>query len=194
MCHQAYIYFTITAVWFTDKSSVLECSTNCLFMLQYYSKLSHLNFCYEQSLLDFFISMFFYFLLLTLSVTENWWVSAEILYVWSLVGTTVIKYWNIWLSRRKKKSYCWIRNRVQGHLIYSQINQRNNKSAKPFALGTFFKECQHCQNYFSTICKNKVSFHGKDICPIYTQKFTFFHVMKRLIKVRPLKASNEMHR
>lgn len=104
MCHQAYIYFTITAVWFTDKSSVLECSTNCLFMLQYYSKLSHLNFCYEQSLLDFFISTFFYFLLLTLSVTENWWVSAEILYVWSLVGTTVIKYWNIWLSRRKKKN------------------------------------------------------------------------------------------
>lgn len=34
---------------------------------------------------------------LSLSVTENWWVSAEILYVWSLVGTTVIKYWNIWL-------------------------------------------------------------------------------------------------
>lgn len=35
---------------------------------------------------------------LTRSVTENWCVSADILYVFSLVGTTVMKYWNIWLS------------------------------------------------------------------------------------------------
>lgn len=42
-------------------------------------------------------------LLLTRSVTENWCVSAEILYVLSLVGTTVMKYWNIWLSAAKRE-------------------------------------------------------------------------------------------
>lgn len=46
---------------------------------------------------------------LTLSVTENWWVSAEILYVCNFVGTTVIKYWNIWLSRIKTKCFLFIK-------------------------------------------------------------------------------------
>lgn len=38
---------------------------------------------------------------LTRSVTENWCVSADILCVTSLVGTTVMKYWYIWLSAGK---------------------------------------------------------------------------------------------
>lgn len=37
----------------------------------------------------------------TRSVTEYWCVSAETLYVLSLVGTMVIKYWNMWLSTEK---------------------------------------------------------------------------------------------
>lgn len=41
-----------------------------------------------------------YYFSLTRSVTENWCVSADILYVFSLVGTTVMKYWNIWLSEK----------------------------------------------------------------------------------------------
>lgn len=43
---------------------------------------------------------------LTLSVTENWCVSADILYVLSLVGTTVMKYWYIWLSAGKQIIKC----------------------------------------------------------------------------------------
>lgn len=46
---------------------------------------------------------------LTRSVTENWCVSAEIRYVFNLVGTTVMKYWYIWLSavRMERKKACW---------------------------------------------------------------------------------------
>lgn len=39
--------------------------------------------------------------LLTRSVTENWCVSADILCETNLVGTTVMKYWYIWLSTGK---------------------------------------------------------------------------------------------
>lgn len=46
------------------------------------------------------------FYLLTLSVTENWCVSADTVYVFSLVGTTVMKYWNIWLSVVKHGIMC----------------------------------------------------------------------------------------
>ena len=44
------------------------------------------------------VSVFKFYVLLTRSVTENWCVSADILCVFNLVGTTVMKYWNIWLS------------------------------------------------------------------------------------------------
>lgn len=63
------------------------------------------------------------------------------------------------------------------------MNQRNNISAKPFALGTLFKECQHCQNCFSTICTKLVSME-KTYIPFILRNLLFFHVMKRLTKVR----------
>ena len=60
---------------------------------------------------------------LTRSVTENWCVSAEILCVLSLVGTTVMKYWNIWLSgnhkeRTVKHFTSLFFNRFQGESVW----------------------------------------------------------------------------
>lgn len=43
--------------------------------------------------------------LLTRSVTENWCVLVEILRVTNLVGTTVMKYWYVWLSTGKQVSH-----------------------------------------------------------------------------------------
>lgn len=43
----------------------------------------------------------------TCSVTEYWFVSAETLYVFSLVGTMVMKYWNMWFAGgNKQKTIC----------------------------------------------------------------------------------------
>lgn len=77
-------------------------------------------------------------------MTENWCMSTDTSDVWSLVGTTVIKYWKFWLSENKIRPQMFIKSRVIQSCEWFSVCVHFHLNAFPFV-------CMHTRSDLITV-------------------------------------------